>query len=117
MTARRSLFIIGTLLSIALTGCSSFWSSPYRQGSSSSLVEYLYPQGARPEGLAEEIPQITVPARIGLAFVPGTGGSQITQAQKIEVLDEVRSHFAEHRAIDQIQIIPDSYLRINGVSN
>ena len=66
-------FLIVVLM-IMLAGCTSLWMGPgyekTRQGASSSLVDYLYPDGEVPPGIAERIPQLRLPATVGIAFVP-----------------------------------------------
>ena len=45
-----------------------------RQGSSSSLVDFLYPDGSVPPEPARELPYLELPISVGIAFVPGNSG-------------------------------------------
>ena len=68
---------------LLLAGCTSLWqatmgglsetsSGAMRRGVSSSLVEYLYPSGEEPPPFNDSVPQLNIPLRVGLAFVPST---------------------------------------------
>jgi len=113
-----------TLLSIPLlvllaSGCSSMWGADgqTRSGVSSSLVDYLYPSGEVPPDVQDTIPQLNLPLRVGIAFVPGrSGNSAISEATRIELLDKVKSQFTNREYIEHIEVIPDTYLRSsNGI--
>ncbi len=56
-------------------GCASLWqemgsAGGARQGVSSSLVDYLYPGGEQPPQFDGSVPELKLPLRVGLAFVP-----------------------------------------------
>jgi rhombotail lipoprotein len=96
------------LVVIGLTACSSLQSQSTR---SSSLVDFLYPQGSRP-AMKPQMPLIRLPARVGLAFVPGD--YRIPEAEKQALLDRVKREFEKHSFIEKIEVIPDNYLRKGG---
>lgn len=105
------------LLSIAgLAACTSFWQSGWsgqpRSGVSSSLVDYLYPEGQEPPAETPEIPNLQLPLRVGIAFVPPRFGSHtgISAALKSELLNNVKAEFLDREYIEHIEIIPDNYL-------
>lgn len=107
--------IRNTTLAIACTllfsGCAAL--QPVKQqGVSSSLVDYLYPDGEIPADLVDTKPVLNLPLRIGLAFVPaGAGSSQeISDKQRNELLEKVRVQFEQYAFIEQIVVIPDNYL-------
>jgi rhombotail lipoprotein len=102
---KRLLVVISVLVLASCTGI------PREQVKSSSLVDYLYPQGARPE-LHPQMPLIRLPARVGLAFVPGD--YRIVASEKQGLLQQVKESFEQHSFIEKIEIIPDNYLRRNG---
>ena len=108
---RRNLFL--ALLTLALAGCSSFWNwSDSRTGTSSSLVDYLYPDGQVPPAYDETIPYLELPLRAGIAFVPGQSSyGTISEATKMELLEKVKAQFVDREYISQIEVIPDTYLR------
>ncbi|MEJ2128779.1 MAG: rhombotarget lipoprotein [Woeseiaceae bacterium] len=108
----RFLFVV---LPLVLAGCTSLWMGPgyekTREGASSSLVDYLYPNGEIPPGIAEQIPQISLPATVGIAFVPTYGQQDITAKEKQELLEQVAEGFRDRDYVDSIVSIPDHYLR------
>jgi rhombotail lipoprotein len=110
-------FLLAGLLLACLSSCSSFWpgyGGETRQGVSSSLVDYLYPDGEEPPKPEDSIPQLVVPMRVGLAFVPGYQASDapgLSEADKIALLEKVRSVFIDQDFIADIVVIPDTYLR------
>jgi rhombotail lipoprotein len=98
------------LVTCAVTAC---FTAPGqgRGGQSSSLVEYLYPDGERPPPQSAEIPTLRVPLRVGVAFVPGDRGRGIPEATQMELLGKVKAAFEKESFIKEIVIIPDNYLR------
>jgi rhombotail lipoprotein len=116
----KKFLILITTVTVLLTGCSSLWnwSGDARGGSSSSLVDYLYPNGEVPPDVQETIPYLELPLRVGIAFVPGqVGYSTISEMTKMEVLEKVKAGFLDREYINHIEVIPDTYLRSsNGVT-
>lgn len=112
MRFRISLLIALTVVTVA--GCSSFWNlgADTRSGVSSSLVDYLYPAGEVPPEVQDTIPYLELPLRVGIAFVPPQGGrSVISEATKIELLENVKAGFVDREYIEHIEVIPETYLR------
>jgi rhombotail lipoprotein len=107
--------LLAAMLAVSLAGCAALGASfctPYcnsSQHSSSSLVEFLYPNGQVPPG-DNSIPELHVPLRVGLAFLPGRGGVGPDAALREELLERVRSHFSDRKFVSEIVIIPDYYL-------
>jgi rhombotail lipoprotein len=105
------------LIALTLAGCTSLWqtmSGTTRRGVSSSLVEYLYPGGEEPPPYHESVPQLNIPLRVGLAFVPSTNQANVpvlSETVKSELLEKVRGQFLDRDYINEIEIIPDTYLR------
>ena len=120
---RTTISLLSILL--LLTGCTNLWqtmtgglsessSGGVRRGVSSSLVDYLYPEGDEPPPFNKPIPQLNVPLRVGLAFVPSTNQANVpvlSEATKTELLEHVRKQFIEKEYVREIEIIPDTYLR------
>lgn len=103
-------------------GCSSMWNigGETRSGVSSSLVDYLYPKGEVPPDISSTIPYLELPLRVGIAFVPGQSGRDaISEATKMQLLENVKAEFVDREYIEYIEVIPDTYLRsskgINGM--
>jgi rhombotail lipoprotein len=107
----RGLAIMALAL---LGGCTALWQSmsgePPRQGTSSSLVEFLYPSGEKPPPVDEAIPVLTIPLRVGLAFVPGSSGSALPEATRMRLLEGVRRRFVGQDYVEEIVLVPEAYL-------
>jgi rhombotail lipoprotein len=109
--------LIAFALATALlaSGCSTSGDSR-RSGTSSSLVEFLYPDGEVPPRHDTQVPHLRLPLRVGLAFVPETRNSgyrdaALPEALKMQALEQVRAAFAERPYVREIVIVPDAYLR------
>ena len=98
---------------LLIAGCSTLWGTPGRQGVSSSLVDYLYPQGEVPPRQDGRVPNLELPLTVGLAFVPAGGSSDqvLSEAYKIDLLNRVKAAFAGRDFIHEIIVIPDAYMR------
>ncbi len=101
-------------LAILLTGCSGLWQAmshdSSRQGVSSSLVDFLYPRGEEPPAQDGSVPQLQLPLRVGLAFVPGNLRKGLSEQRKVELLNRVKLAFQQRDFIQKIEVIPESYL-------
>ena len=113
--------LLALCATLALTGCealSSMWCHPNCHSSSrssSSLVSFLYPRGAQPPP-ENAIPQLNLPLRVGIAFIPEEDGSAagLEAARREEILERIRKRFADRKFVSQIVMIPDYYLRGHG---
>ncbi|NNF52765.1 MAG: rhombotarget lipoprotein, partial [Gammaproteobacteria bacterium] len=110
--------VTGLITAAALSGCASLWqdvasAGGARQGVSSSLVDYLYPGGEQPPKVDGVIPNLQVPLRVGLAFVPSNSSTTpgLSEASKTVLLERVRDAFREREFIAHIEVIPETYLR------
>lgn len=113
----RTLALI-VLSALALSGCealSGYWGgdSSRRTGASSSVVEFLYPNGEVPPEPTNAVPEIRLPITVGLAFVPGHGAGlgPLSEAQKTALLEQVRSRFLSEDYVTDIVVVPETYLR------
>lgn len=105
------------LIALCLSGCTSFWCGNFgcrhhETHNSSSLVQFLYPNAEAPH--EDGIPQLKLPLKVGLAFLPSAGFSSLNAAQKEVIMEKVRERFASRKFIADIIIIPDYYLRSAG---
>ena len=107
-----------SLIAANLSGCALLGVAPpcapycgAAQRSSSSLVEFLYPNGQLPPR-DDSIPQLHVPLRVGLAFLPGRGAAAAAPdaVQRAELLERIRSHYSDRSFVSEIVVIPDYYL-------
>ncbi len=106
--------IISFILLISLSGCSQLVSKKSGHNTiSSSLVDFLYPNKESRIKHHEEIPVLNLPVKVGIAFLPSRNwrGGSISEANKLRLLNKVKSSFGKHRFIDSITIIPSVYLR------
>ena len=114
----KSRILIFALLLTLLVGCSSFWLGPgyekVREGSSSSLVDYLYPDGEIPPAVDGNLPYLSLPVRVGIAFVPSHNSEDITAAEKQELMEHVANAFRDRDYVQSIQSIPETYMKSAG---
>ncbi len=109
------ILVIG-LIVVATSGCA--WmefgaGAERRSGSSTSLVDYLYPDGEIPPAVTASVPTLELPLRVGVAFVPTRQrrGIALTETDKMRLLDDVRQQFSDLDYVEQIETIPGQYLR------
>ena len=116
----RLYSLIGVVvLCLALGACTNVMTNPSAQNQQqrvkSSLVNYLYPYGEVPSYSSRSIPQLDVPVRVGIAFVPtGRYDQRIDEATKRRLLRQVQKEFGRIRVIETIRIIPSSFLTPRG---
>ena len=105
-----------------VSGCalldSGLHNNPQRTGRSTSLVEYLYPDGEIPPEEDSAAPHLRLPLRVGLAFVPARVHSRVgpTAAERTRLLEDVRSQFVGLDYVEDIVVIPETYLGAAGNS-
>lgn len=91
------------------TGGFCVWDCGSRTTRSTSLVQYLYPDGAVPE---PAVPRLQLPLRVGLAFLPGGYGPEgVDEQRRRDLLESVKSRFAAKPYVSEIVVIPETYLR------
>ncbi|MCR4300474.1 MAG: rhombotarget lipoprotein [Sulfuricaulis sp.] len=92
-----------------------------------STVDYLYPNTKDPI-VTPGIPVLTLPMRVGIAFVPGDGGGNygrglmavrnqrfiLTEKKKMDLMQEVANHFKKYAYVKDIELIPSAYLTPRG---
>lgn len=116
MTIRNTICV--AILAFCLSGCAALehlrcaprCSAQTRN--SSSLVDFLYPGGSAPP-VQNAIPQLRVPLRVGLAFLPEQHreAAALPAAHKQELLDRIRARFQDRKFVSEIVVIPDYYLK------
>jgi rhombotail lipoprotein len=102
------------VLALGLSGCAALFQGFDRRhhAASSSLVEFLYGHGDMPP-IASEV-HLELPIRVGVSFLPGTGGEQPSAVDREKVLAAIRDNFKSRPYVTEIVPIPDYYLRPNG---
>lgn len=100
------------LVALSLAACAGLFGSAQREGVSSSLVDYLYPDGEKPPPQGSTVPNLELPLKVGLAFVPAQGRDQaLSEAERMAMLDKVKTAFSGREYIAEIAVIPEAYLR------
>src|ERR1700723_1239723 len=110
VSVRFPLVIFALLSVLALPGCEAvghMFCAPNCQSqnhNSSSLVTFLYPDGKAPPQ-NNNIPQLRLPLRVGLAFLPSEGNfgaPALDAAHKNDLLERIRQHFSSQKFISEI---------------
>ena len=109
---RRATLMLILTLPLA-GGCSTLFGGgeTTRTGESSSLVDYLYPNGEIPAEADPTLPVLDLPLRVGIAFVPGRGQSEFSASEKELLLEQVAGAFRGRDYVRSIETIPEQYLR------
>jgi rhombotail lipoprotein len=81
----------------------------HETGNSSSLVEFLYPMKSLPP-LEARVPELHLPLRVGLAFLPARGQAPLDEAHQQQLLERIRQRFTSRPFVSDIVLIPDYYL-------
>ncbi|QBF83651.1 rhombotarget lipoprotein [Shewanella maritima] len=106
--------ILSLTLTLVISGCSGLVSEHgSKKQVSSSLVNYLYPDEASRQQLSPEIPTLSLPMRVGVAFVPAnisSASGQLNSAEQVRLLDKAKQAFVGLEYIERIEIIPSVYL-------
>lgn len=84
------------------------------QHTTTSVVDYLYPDAKKEPVVEQGVPVLSLPMRVGIAFVPESHGSTLTEAKKTELLEKVAANFRKLEFIKAIEIIPSAYLTPKG---
>jgi len=117
MNKKHLILIFVMVTSIFAASCTNYWNQllgkNVRKGVSSSLVNYLYPNGEIPPEHDKNIPNLQLPLRVGLAFVPAWSNDVevLSEASKNSLLEKVKKSFSTREFIKEITIIPDTYMR------
>ncbi|HME40877.1 MAG TPA: rhombotarget lipoprotein [Steroidobacteraceae bacterium] len=116
MRVNTVLAVLALALMVGLTGCADWRCLPSCQRhtqNSTSLVDFLYPNGAAPPPQDMQ-PQLRLPLRVGLAFLPSRGmegDNGLDAAHKEALLQEIRQRFISRKFVAEIVVIPDYYLQ------
>lgn len=109
-----SFLILAFCAILAVTGCAT----GRERHNAVSVVDFLYPNTKDPI-VTPGIPVLTLPLRVGIAFVPGSGygyssRAGLTENQKLELMKQVADHFKKYPYVKDIEVIPSAYLRPKG---
>ena len=118
--------VVCAALALLTIGCRVFDSGgETRRRHNSSLVDFLYPRGDHSRPTSPGTPTLTLPLKVGLAWVPESsrsgnqpvqraGDPVLTEAQQKQLADAVIPHFQKYPFISSIQTIPSAYLTPGG---
>jgi rhombotail lipoprotein len=105
---------LGMMASVfLLSSCSMLVSQQSgKQSVSSSLMDFLYPNKEDRAVHSAEVPLLTLPVKVGIAFVPSTGFQKeaVHNKDQYELLEKVKAAFVQYDYIDRIEVIPSTYL-------
>ena len=108
----RQLILICCLV-VLLTGCGLLTERKTFHNRTTSLVSFLYPDGAVPEQDVQR-PVLNLPLRVGLAYTPmQSRGKPIAPDLKMRLLEDIRQRFLSKEYVQEIIMIPEIYLNQN----
>lgn len=90
------------------------------QHNSTSVVDFLYPDARDPVAVTPGIPVLSLPIRVGIAFVPPSGSGSyrsrdlLTEKHRMDLMQQVANHFRKYPYVKDIELIPSAYLRPKG---
>jgi rhombotail lipoprotein len=96
-----------------LAGCASMF-APRSARQAGSAVEFLYPDAREAPNLQPSVTRLRLPARVGIAFAPGSNVQGLAEPDKLKLLERVKASFSKYDYIGNIEIIPSNYLRPRG---
>ncbi len=111
------------VIALFAAGCHALDRGNTRKRHNSSLVDYLYPRGNHDRPTRPSVPTLTLPLKVGIAWVPEASGGRdpqrqgdpvLTEARRKELAEAVIPHFQKHPFISSIQTIPTAYLTPGG---
>lgn len=110
-------WMLATIVSAAVllvTGCATTLNGRSAQ-QSASVVDYLYPNASESPKLEQTVTTLRPPVRVGIAFVPTAArGRALPEADRLRLLERVKTSFEKLGYIDAIEIIPTQYLKTGG---
>lgn len=110
----KSSLITVIVTILLLTSCSAIVSNNTgKQTQSSSLMDFLYPNKESRSEHKPELPVLSLPVKVGLAFVPSKNWHRdgLHGKDQVELLEKVKQSFLQYDYIDRIDIIPSTYLQ------
>lgn len=108
-------FLVIFSILFSIIGCAGFYGIRQTRYSS-SVVEYLYP--GKDIIAVPTIPHLSLPLRVGIAFVPESGvgsiANRLSGKEKIDLMDRISSEFKTLPFVKDIELIPTDYLTSGG---
>ena len=102
---RNSVRIISVAALVLIAGCAVFTPNEHREAS--SVMAYLYPKRAETHVDAPSVPVLSLPLRVGVAFVPDHANrpngnfvswenERFTEKQKMALMKQVSDSFKKY---------------------
>src|ERR1044071_9059485 len=118
----RIISLAGILL---IAGCAMLGMTDNNHRQASSIMAYLYPRHADTHIDSPSVPVLSLPLRVGVAFVPEQSNKsganyvsweneRFTEKQKMVLMKEVSDSFKKYSFVQSIELIPSSYLTPQG---
>ncbi len=116
MSSKFRIIIFATIVAFVLflTGCFAINGGQSRYNS--SVLDYLYPK----KTIIEEpsIPHLSLPLRVGVAFVPESDllptQHALSRKEKMDLMNRISGEFKALQFVKDIQLIPSDYLSKGG---
>lgn len=106
------IIIISVIFSF--TGCAFYGQRQSRY--TSSVVDYLYPEKQVAE--IPSVPRLSLPLRVGIAFVPDAGtrpaAQRLNEKEKMDLMQRISTEFRTLQFVKHIELIPTDYLTNGG---
>jgi len=116
-----ALGVVATAAVLA-AGCDTFMGSREHHRAT-NLYSYLY-SGQKEHVDTPAVPVLSLPLRVGIAFVPAGGGGKnnfsysedlnFSESQKTELMKQISGQFKQYPFVKSIELIPTAYLTPKG---
>ena len=113
--AKIASYFVVALAAIAVGGCASM-NKTTKQRQVASVLSYLYPGTEQTPPVSDQVAEIKVPFRIGVAFVPDTTNPEfrLPETDRIILAGKVGEAFKRYPFITEIVTVPSLYLEPGG---
>lgn len=113
---RRSLWLLVAALAAALAGGCASMNKTTKQRQVASVLAYLYPGSEQAPPVSDQVARISVPFRVGVAFVPDNTNSEfrLPETDRIMLAGKVGDAFKRYPFIAEIVTVPSLYLEPGG---
>ncbi|VEN72593.1 Rhombotarget lipoprotein [Candidatus Desulfarcum epimagneticum] len=115
LKSRAVFLMIAVSVLLSSAGCAEIYGTRQTRYAS-SVVEYLYP--GKQIVSVPSIPRLSLPLRVGIAFVPESktqaGANRLGERDKMELMDRIAKEFKSLPFVKEIQMIPAPYLSSGG---
>ena len=113
--ARIGKYLVVALVAIAVGGCASM-NKTTKQRQVASVLSYLYPGTEQAPTVSDQVAEIKVPFRIGVAFVPDNTNAEfrLPETDRIMLADKVGEAFKRYPFVTEIVAVPSLYLEPAG---